>query len=87
MAFYTQLFDPRMLSMAGQLGTVAGSIRSLIKPIYLLFFIDIPFLAWWAVVLGRADKKRIASAAVARFQRRGRLARHALARPLSTPGS
>ena len=55
-AFYTQLFDPRMLSMAGQLGTVAGSIRSLIKPAYLLFFIDIPFLAWWAVVLGRADR-------------------------------
>ncbi len=64
-AFYTQLFDPRMLSMAGQLGTVAGSIRSLIKPAYLLFFIDIPFLAWWAVVLGRADKRRVASAAVA----------------------
>ncbi len=64
-AFYAQLFDPRMLSMAGQLGTVVGSIRSLIKPTYLLFFIDIPFLAWWAVALGRADRERMASAAVA----------------------
>ena len=64
-AFYAQLFDPRMLSVAGQLGTVAGSIRSLIKPIYVLFVIDIPFLAWWAVSLGRADKQRAIKAAPA----------------------
>ena len=62
-AFYAQLFDPNMLAVAGQLGTVAGAIRGLIKPVYVLFLLDIPFLAWWAVALGRADKKRIASAA------------------------
>jgi len=64
-AFYAQLFDPNMLAVAGQLGTVAGAIRGLIKPVYVLFLLDIPFLAWWAVVLGRADKNRIALAAVA----------------------
>jgi len=62
-AFYQQLFDPRMLSVAGQLGTVKGSIRSLLKPIYVLFFADIPFLAAWAFVLGRAAKKRLAAVA------------------------
>ena len=64
-AFYAQLFDPRMISVAGQLGTVGGAVGSLIKPIYLLFIIDIPFLVWWAVALGRADKVRIASLATA----------------------
>ncbi len=62
-AFYQQLFDPRMLSMAGQLGTVGDAIGSLIKPIYAVFLIDLPFLAWWAVALGRSDKARLAAAA------------------------
>ena len=90
-AFYAQLFDPRMLSMAGQLGTVVGSISSLIKPAYLLFFIDIPFLAWWAVVLGRSDNQRIASVAAARSDgdaasRRTRSRRRSRSR-VSSPGS
>ena len=55
-AFYTQLFDPRILAMAGQLATVGGAVGGLIKPTYVLFLVDIPFLAWWAVVLGRADR-------------------------------
>jgi phosphoglycerol transferase MdoB-like AlkP superfamily enzyme len=54
-----------MLSVAGQLGTVGGAIGGLIKPVYLLFVIDIPFLAWWAAVLGRADKQRSVAAAEA----------------------
>jgi phosphoglycerol transferase MdoB-like AlkP superfamily enzyme len=64
-AFYAQLFDPRMLSVAGQLGTVGGAVSGLIKPVYLLFLIDIPFLAAWALALGRADKERITQAATA----------------------
>jgi phosphoglycerol transferase MdoB-like AlkP superfamily enzyme len=60
-AFYAQLFDPRMLSVAGQLTTVGPAIGSLFKPIYLLFVVDLPFLAWWAVKLGRADNERLAS--------------------------
>ena len=64
-AFYQQLFDPNMLSVAGQLGTVKGSIRSLIKPIYVAYFLDIPFLAVWAFMLGRADRKQIVSAEAA----------------------
>ncbi len=57
--FYAQLFDPRILSVAGQLATVGGAVGGLIKPVYALFLIDIPFLAWWAVVLGRADRSLI----------------------------
>jgi hypothetical protein len=65
-AFYAQLFDPRMLSVAGQLTTVGPAIASLFKPIYLIFLADLPFLAVWAVVLGRADRERLAAdAAVA----------------------
>ena len=58
-SFYAQLFDPRMMAVAGQLGTVTDAVGAMIKPIYLLFFIDIPFLAWWAIALGRADKQRM----------------------------
>jgi lipoteichoic acid synthase len=69
-AFYAQLFDPRMLSVAGQLTTVGPAIASLFKPIYLIFLVDLPFLAWWAVVLGRADGERLAAdAAVAAVPR------------------
>ncbi len=53
--FYAQLFDPSMMAMAGQLGSVSGVVLDLIKPVYLLLFIDIPFLAYWAYVLQRYD--------------------------------
>jgi lipoteichoic acid synthase len=63
-AFYTQLFDPHMLSVAGQLGTVADVIGQLIKPVYALFLIDIPLLAVWAFMLSksaRAQEQRSAT--------------------------
>lgn len=52
-SFYAQLMDPKMLEMVGQLGTVGGAIGQLIKPIYVLFFADIPLLAIWVWWLHR----------------------------------
>jgi hypothetical protein len=57
--FYATLFDPHMMAMAGQLGTVTDAIGQLLKPAYILFFLDIPLLALWAVLLHRrADRQR-----------------------------
>jgi lipoteichoic acid synthase len=56
--FYAQLFDPHMLAMAGQLGSVADAVAELIKPVYLLFFIDVPLLVVWVVMLGRRSKRQ-----------------------------
>lgn len=61
--FYAQLFDPHMMAMAGQLGTVTDAIGQLIKPVYILFFIDIPVLALWVVALRRRAKRQRALAA------------------------
>jgi phosphoglycerol transferase MdoB-like AlkP superfamily enzyme len=61
--FYAQLFDPHMMAMAGQVGTVADTIGQLIKPIYILFFIDLPVLAWWVVAMrkqARRQRERLA---------------------------
>ena len=55
--FYSQLFDPHMMAMAGQLGTVTDAVAQLIKPVYVLFFIDIPVLALWVAML-RSHAKR-----------------------------
>jgi phosphoglycerol transferase MdoB-like AlkP superfamily enzyme len=56
--FYAQLFDPHMMAMAGQLGSVSDAIGQLIKPVYVLFFIDIPVLALWIVALKRSAKRQ-----------------------------
>lgn len=53
--FYSQLFDPSMMAMAGQLGSVADVVFQLIRPVYLLLLIDIPVLAYWAYRLQRRD--------------------------------
>jgi lipoteichoic acid synthase len=64
--FYAQLFDPHMMAMAGQLGTVTDAIAQLIRPIYVMFFIDIPLLAAWVVGLQRrAKRQRVLTAALA----------------------
>jgi len=71
-AFYSQLFDPHMLSVAGQLGTVGDVIGQLIRPAYALFVIDIPVLGVWAFVLGkqaRASESRIEADLVAGLPR------------------
>jgi lipoteichoic acid synthase len=77
--FYSQLFDPHMMAMAGQLGTVADVVTELIKPVYVLFLIDIPVLAVWIAMLRRKANRQQA-----------RLAANALARPprrLAQPAS
>ena len=56
--FYATLFDPHMMAMAGQLGTVTDAIGQLLKPVYILFFLDIPLLAVWAVLLHRRAKRQ-----------------------------
>jgi phosphoglycerol transferase MdoB-like AlkP superfamily enzyme len=57
-AFYTQLFDPAMLAVAGQLTTVTDAIGQLIKPAYILFLIDIPLLVAWVITLGRRAREQ-----------------------------
>jgi phosphoglycerol transferase MdoB-like AlkP superfamily enzyme len=56
--FYSQLFDPSMMAMAGQLGTVTDAIAQIIKPVYALFLIDVPLLAVWVVALQRRAKRQ-----------------------------
>jgi lipoteichoic acid synthase len=67
--FYSQLFDPHMMAMAGQLGTVADVVGELIKPVYVLFLIDIPVLAVWIVMLRRGAEKQRAYMAANPFGR------------------
>ncbi|MDR3686722.1 MAG: LTA synthase family protein [Coriobacteriia bacterium] len=56
--FYATLFDPHMMAMAGQLGSVSDAIGQLIKPVYALFFVDIPILAVWVFFLQRRAKRQ-----------------------------
>ena len=56
--FYATLFDPHMMAMAGQLGSVSDVIAQLIKPEYVLFFLDIPLIAVWVVLLRKQARKQ-----------------------------
>lgn len=68
--FYAALFDPHMLAMAGQLGTVTDVVAELIKPVYVLFVIDIPVLIAWVIMLKRlAKRQKVRMAASARPRR------------------
>lgn len=49
--------DPRMLNFAGEGAEVTDSILDLIGPIHLLYLIDLPVLAAWAVALSRGEKR------------------------------
>lgn len=51
--FFEQMLDPQMLGLAGQATEVSDIIVGLLRPAYLWFFIDIPVLALWAVLLHR----------------------------------
>jgi phosphoglycerol transferase MdoB-like AlkP superfamily enzyme len=51
--FFEQMLDPQMLGLAGQATEVSDIIVGLLRPAYLWFFIDIPILAFWAVLLHR----------------------------------
>jgi lipoteichoic acid synthase len=52
-SFYQQLLDPQMLRIAGQTAEISDIIVSLLRPVYLVFFFDIPILLLWAVLLRR----------------------------------
>ena len=51
--FFQQMLDPQMFRLAGQTSEISDIIVSLLRPVYLLFFIDIPVLALWAFLLRR----------------------------------
>ena len=51
--FFQQMLDPLMFKIAGQTGEVSDVIVGLLRPVYLLFFIDIPVLLVWAILLRR----------------------------------
>lgn len=87
-SFYAQLFDPAMMAMAGQLGTVTDAIAQLIKPVYILFVIDIPVLAVWVVALHRRAKRQrelaVSLAETNQFRSRRRTVVHPEGRSLPT---
>ena len=48
-AYYGMLPTRSSLDLLGQMASVSGSIASLVNPLLLLLFADIPLFAWWAV--------------------------------------
>jgi lipoteichoic acid synthase len=59
-SYYSQLFNPTVLAVADQLTTVSAQVKLLIKPLYALYFIDIPFLAAWAFFLRKVERTEAA---------------------------
>jgi glucan phosphoethanolaminetransferase (alkaline phosphatase superfamily) len=51
--FFEQMLDPQMFGLAGQATEISDIIVGLLRPVYLWFFIDIPILVLWAVLLRR----------------------------------
>jgi lipoteichoic acid synthase len=51
--YFEQMLDPQMFGLVGQATEVSDIIVGLLQPVYLWFFIDIPVLALWAVLLHR----------------------------------
>jgi len=54
-SYFNQLADPSMLQMAGQVGSVGGSVLALVKPIHMLYLVDIPFLLVWGEDIAHFD--------------------------------
>ena len=52
-SFFGEVFSPHMLSAVGQAGEVSDSIKAIVKPIYVLYLADVPFLAAWALLTWR----------------------------------
>ncbi|MDR3686723.1 MAG: LTA synthase family protein [Coriobacteriia bacterium] len=50
-SYMGQIFSPALLSVVGQATDVSASIESLLKPIYLLYLLDIPVLVGWALTV------------------------------------
>jgi phosphoglycerol transferase MdoB-like AlkP superfamily enzyme len=80
--FYAALFDPHMLAMAGQLGTVTDVVAELIKPVYALFVIDIPVLIAWVIMLKRLARRQKVRMAASAHPRRPRVLAQPTARNL-----
>lgn len=57
-AFFGAIFSPHLLSVVGQAADVQDSIVALLKPVYLLYLIDIPILAAWAVLSYKVRRGR-----------------------------
>ncbi|HEY5540865.1 MAG TPA: LTA synthase family protein [Coriobacteriia bacterium] len=57
-SFFGEIFSPALLSVVGQAADVSDSIKSLLKPAYLLYLVDIPFLVAFAVAL-RSRKRTV----------------------------
>jgi phosphoglycerol transferase MdoB-like AlkP superfamily enzyme len=57
-SFFGEIFSPRLLSVLGQAGEVSDSIQAILKPVYLLYLIDIPILAAWAALSWRVRRRR-----------------------------
>ena len=83
-SYYAALFNPSVMAVADQVTTVTAQVKLLIKPVYSLFLLDIPFLVVWAFVLRRADKARRASA-VPHIIDAGGVGRHRRG-PVTQPG-
>ena len=43
-SYFSELADPSMLQMAGQMGSVGDSVWELVRPIHMLYVADVPFL-------------------------------------------
>ncbi len=43
-SYFSELADPSMLQMAGQMGSVGDSVWELVRPIHMLYVVDVPFL-------------------------------------------
>lgn len=54
-SYFNQLAHPSMIQMATQVGSAQGSLLALVKPIHLLFVVDIPFLLVWGEDIAHFD--------------------------------
>jgi len=57
-SYFEQVMGVAAVKLTGQAGAVGGSIVDLLKPIYLLYVVDIPVLVWLSVRAARLEKLR-----------------------------
>jgi phosphoglycerol transferase MdoB-like AlkP superfamily enzyme len=53
---FGQIVDPSMLAIAGQTAEVTDSVTSILRPVYLLFVLDVPLLIAAAIYLRRTNR-------------------------------
>lgn len=70
-AYYDLIFDVRLVTAAGQVGSVKDILAELLRPAHVLFFLDVPLVVAWAIALrkraraGRLANERTVRVAVA----------------------